>query len=77
MKIKYNDELKKNQDGIIFEEIGKISQEKKNDLDEKVKVVQDFILGLDTLLKTKPLPSSLDSKLVDYINYEKFYNKNK
>ena len=77
MKIKYNDGLKKNKDGEIFKEIGKLNQVKKNDLDEKIKVIEKFIIKLDALREIKPIPSSLDNKLVEYIDYENFYNQDK
>ena len=78
MKIKQNLEYKKKiQETQMLGQIVKLNQVEKNNLDEKIHVIRKFINKLDYLIESKPLVSSLDKNLLDYTDYETFYNKTK
>jgi len=76
-KIKSNSMLEKNNQGNNLENILKLNNNDKIDLDNKLNTIGKFNQILDNLITNKPEPNTLKPTLIKYTHYDNYFtNKN-
>ena len=75
-QIEKDNNLKKNNQGVNLKRIIELDKRDKDSLEKKMETIKRFSANLENIISNKPEPETLDAKLLDYIGYADYYNKN-
>lgn len=75
--IEKNNSLKKTEQGENLKNIIQLNQKNKDRLEEKLITIDKFSGLLENIIKNKPKPTLFNKELIEYIDYDNYYSKNK